>query len=203
MNKKRSNQTSLIIGLGNPGKKYCSTRHNIGFIFLDWFLEKNEPEITFHNQRKLHSEVASLQKSNIIKIILAKPQTFMNKSGFAARKILDFYKMKPENIIVIHDDLDLSFGMIRISKDSGPAGHNGVKSVIEQLGTKNFIRLRVGISNDLKAEIPSEKFVLEKFNLQEQIRMEKNLLPKIQQALNDLLKNGLDSAANKYNRTNP
>ena len=165
----------LIIGLGNPGGKYQDTRHNIGFEIVDEIKKElqeklNQPEIAFSFEKKLKSEV-SILKNKDQKVILAKPQTFMNLSGEAVKEIVRFHKISLENILVIHDDLDLPFGKTRFSKNSGPAGHNGVKSIIQNLGTQDFARLRFGISpveleneKDEKMKIPTEKFVLQKFN---------------------------------------
>ena len=160
----------LIIGLGNPGKKYEHMRHNFGFMALD-FLQKKMDAPKFKMNNKLNAEI-----SKIDKIILAKPQTFMNSSGEAAQKILSFYKISPNEIIVIHDDLDLPFGAIKQSKDSGSAGHNGVQSIIDILGTKNFTRLRLGIGLSSEAlakddrphkKIPVEDYVLQNFSSEE------------------------------------
>ncbi len=131
----------LIVGLGNPGKKYQNTRHNIGFKAVNEIaanFEFIEWQIIFNTQ-------ISKGKINEKNIILAKPQTFMNLSGRSVSEIARFYKIKSENIIVIHDDIDLPLGKIRIVKSRGAAGHKGVGSIIKELGKKNFIRFRIGI----------------------------------------------------------
>ncbi len=152
----------LIVGLGNPGKKYLNTWHNIGFLAIDRFREINSfPDF------KLSKKFNSLISEGFIKkekIILAKPQTFMNNSGNAIRVIIDFYKIKPVNFVVIHDDIDLLLGKIRISKNSGSAGHKGVESIINKLKTKNFNRIRIGIQPKKGKPKKVENFVLQEFN---------------------------------------
>lgn len=133
----------LIVGLGNPGKKYKATRHNIGFIFID-ALQAGWNFPVFEFQKKFNAELSreNFQQEDII---LVKPQTFMNLSGESVKKILDFYKMIPKDILVIHDDLDIAMGNFKIATNSSSAGHNGVQNIIDQLGTQEFRRIRVGI----------------------------------------------------------
>ncbi|MFA5134090.1 MAG: aminoacyl-tRNA hydrolase [Patescibacteria group bacterium] len=150
----------LIIGLGNPGKKYGKTRHNLGFMAVD-FLQKKLEAPEFKLNKKLAAEIS---KSG--KIILAKPQTFMNLSGGAAIKLLSFYKLTADDILIIHDDIDLEFGKIKEGKNHGAAGHNGVKSIIELLGTKDFNRLRIGVGRPPE-NIPPEDYVLQNFSSEE------------------------------------
>lgn len=150
----------LIVGLGNPGKKYQHTRHNMGFMAADFLREKLDAP-KFKLNKKCNAEVA---KNN--EMIFAKPQTFMNNSGEAAAKLLSFYKLSPADITVIHDDLDLEFGKIKTGAGHGAAGHNGVKSIIDALGTKNFNRIRLGISRP-PANIPPEDYVLQNFSAEE------------------------------------
>jgi len=135
----------LIAGLGNPGKKYQGTRHNIGFLVID-----------------------QLKTLNPEGVVLAKPQTFMNNSGKAVKSLLGDYKEKPENLIVVHDDIDLPLGKIKIAKDRGAAGHKGVESIIKELKTKNFTRLRIGIQPKSGKPRKSEIFVLQKFKKEEE-----------------------------------
>ena len=156
----------LIIGLGNPGKKYEETRHNVGFMAVD-FLQKKMDMPEFKLNKKCKSEIS---KEN--GIILAKPQTFMNNSGEAALCLISFFKIDPEKIIIIHDDLDLGFGKIRKSENRGSAGHNGVQSIIDNLKTKSFMRLRVGIDRPPE-KIPPDAFVLQKFKKEELEKIKK------------------------------
>jgi PTH1 family peptidyl-tRNA hydrolase len=150
----------LIVGLGNPGKEYEKTRHNIGFRIL------NEMAGGFKFEKKFNAEIKKE------KLIFAKPQTFMNNSGVAVAAIAKFYKIKPENIIVVHDDMDLAFGKIKISFGSRSAGHNGVQSIIDSLGTNEFYRIRSGIGHRPE-KIPAEKYVLQKFSAPEEKEMKK------------------------------
>lgn len=159
----------LIIGLGNPGKEYTKTRHNAGFIFADYFRENFRDEFGFSDwelKKKMKSEI-SVGKFNGKKIILAKPQTFMNLSGVAVTAAKKFYKVKLENIIVVHDEIDLPLGTYRFSIGSSSAGHKGVQNIIDVLGARNFSRLRIGVDNRVGKKIPTEKYVLGKFTSME------------------------------------
>jgi PTH1 family peptidyl-tRNA hydrolase len=168
-----------IFGLGNPGKKYALTRHNAGFLALDKIKKAYAfPEFKF--EKKFRAEISQSSpegeefipdKKKKSKIILIKPQTFMNQSGLSIRAILDFYKIPPDDILIIHDDLDIELGKYKISANSRSAGHNGVQNIIESLGTQKFKRIRIGI-----AKPPEEKktcifsahgYVLEKFSKKE------------------------------------
>ena len=147
----------LIIGLGNYGKKYEKTRHNYGFFVIDEFAKRND----FPEFKSSLFSLLSIKND----IILAKPQTYMNNSGKAVKAIADYYKIDPEDIIVVHDDADIEVGKIKEDKNRGSAGHNGIKSIIELLGTKNFKRLRMGINNSF--DLPLEDVVLKRFSKKE------------------------------------
>lgn len=152
----------LFIGLGNPDEKYQYTRHNAGFMVLDALAK--ELSLVWKFNKKFSAELATDHANDRI---LVKPQTYMNNSGLAIRKIIDYYAISLENILVIHDDLDIELGKYKISFGSRSAGHNGVQSIIDHLGTKDFKRLRIGIKTVEKEKIPTEKFVLEKFSKEE------------------------------------
>lgn len=160
----------LIIGLGNPGKKYIYTRHNIGFQAVDEFAKENNfPEF------RLSKKFNALVSENVLnekKIILVKPQTFMNQSGKAVKSLTNFYKItrpgRVVGLVVVHDDIDLPLGKIRISKNRGAAGHKGVESIIKEIGTKNFTRFRIGISPKIGKPKNVEKYVLQKFDKEEE-----------------------------------
>ncbi|HRY82302.1 MAG TPA: aminoacyl-tRNA hydrolase [Candidatus Moranbacteria bacterium] len=173
----------IIIGLGNPEKKYENTRHNTGFLMLDKIKEKwNFPEFEFN--KKFDAEISKGEINNK-EILLVKPQTFMNLSGTAVKSILDFYKLTPEDIVVIHDDIDIALGKYKIATDSSSAGHNGVQNIIDQLGTQKFKRIRVGIGqsvgealvcrldthpprvDETSPRVEAGDFVLEKFSAEE------------------------------------
>jgi len=159
----------LIVGLGNPGIKYKKTRHNVGFLTID-NLQKINQLPPWHFEKKFDSEI-SQGKINQKKVTLAKPQTYMNNSGVAVKKLIRNLKLKIENLIVIHDDLDLVLGKFKLQKGRGSAGHKGVKSIIDALGTKDFWRLRIGIKPPFLKEKKREwvnKFVLENFTKEEE-----------------------------------
>ncbi len=133
----------LIIGLGNLGTEYGRTRHNTGFLFVD-FLQKKWAFPAFTSEKKFTGSIAA-DMHNGEKTLLVKPETFMNRSGETVFALVNFFKLTGNDIMVIHDDLDLPFGTFKVSTDSGSAGHNGVADVIEKLGTKTFRRIRIGI----------------------------------------------------------
>lgn len=162
-----ANKSLLIVGLGNPEKKYEKTRHNIGFRMLDKIIEDYKLKIA-NNEKKFKALTAEWITDDK-KIILAKPLAFMNNSGESVRMLTAFYKIPATNVLVIHDDIDLPFGTIRLSKDSRSAGHNGVQSIINELGTQDFSRIRIGIGKD-KQEV--KDFVLQKFSTEEEERLE-------------------------------
>lgn len=154
----------LYLGLGNPGKKYGGTRHNLGFVALEQLADAIEAP-AFKEDKKFHALVTTV-KRNSERLILAKPDTFMNNSGVAAAALVHFYKIAPNNLWVFHDDLDLPVGTVRHSFDSRAAGHNGVQSVIDALGTKAFHRIRIGIGRPT-GHTPVEAFVLQKLSADE------------------------------------
>jgi PTH1 family peptidyl-tRNA hydrolase len=153
----------IIIGLGNPGEKFKDTRHNIGFEVLDKIKEENDfPDFAF--SKKFNAQISE-GILNQEKTILAKPQTFMNSSGKSAKALTQYYKKA--KLIIVHDDIDILLGKVKFSKDSGSAGHKGVESVINNLGTKDFMRLRIGIVPIKGKPKETEKFVLKKFTKKE------------------------------------
>ena len=167
----------LIIGLGNPEKEYENTRHNAGFLFVNE-LARQLKVAEFNYKKKLFSEVTEAeipnykaQKSNKLQspkiktqtMILAKPQTFMNKSGVAVAALAKFYKIKPKDIWIIHDDIDILWESFKISFGRSSGGHKGVESIIGALKTKDFWRIRIGIQPTLKKHKPAEKIILKKF----------------------------------------
>ena len=178
-----------IIGLGNPGEKYKNTRHNVGFMAIDKFAEKNDfPE--FKLQKKSNALISKKED-----ILLVKPQTFMNESGKAVKEIL---KNNPaENLIIIHDDIDLPVGKIKIIKERGSAGHKGVESIIQSIGNEGLIRFRIGIGG-IK-DVEAMKIVLKNFSTEEQKIVEETVA-KTALALDLFVKEGLDKAMNEYNR---
>jgi len=132
----------LIVGLGNPGSQYKQTRHNAGFVFLDYLALS--AGCTWSVSAQFQGEVASLPV-NGDKLVLLKPMTFMNKSGDSVGKLLRFYKIKPEEILVVHDELELPEGVVKLKRDGGHAGHNGLRDIIAHIDSRDFYRLRLGI----------------------------------------------------------
>lgn len=178
----------LIVGLGNPGKKYEKTRHNVGFMTID----EIAANFQFYN--------AKISKGKIIdkEIVLVKPQVFMNNSGKVVKKIIENCKFslrecrrKIENLIVIHDDVDLPLGTVRVSKNSSSGGHKGVQSIIDELKTKNFTRIRIGIRPKFKI-INTEKYVLQKFS-----KDEEKIIKKVIRMVVELIKKGLKKGIEK------
>ena len=165
----------LIVGLGNPGKKYEKTRHNIGSRIID-----------------------ELESLNFKNVILAKPQIFMNESGKAVKTLIKTYHLTPNNLIIIHDDIDIPLGKIRIVKNRGAAGHKGVESIVNNLGTKNFVRFRIGICPKIGKPKNPERFVLQKFNKGEE-KLIKEVIKKTVEAVETIIKDGLQKAMNTYN----
>lgn len=174
-------QTKLIIGLGNPDKEYKNSRHNVGFITLDYIAKKNDAG-SFNLEKKFNALMAKC-KLGKSPAILVKPLCYVNKSGEVAIKVKNFYKVKPENIILVHDDLDIEFGNFKMSFDKNSGGHRGVESVMKHVKTKKFWRLRIGTQNSTlkKAYKMTEKkkneaikdFVLGKFSKNESEELKK------------------------------
>jgi len=186
----------LIIGLGNPGKRYESTRHNIGFMALDRLAAQFEIALKQKSFNALWGK-GTIAGSNVL---LAQPQTFMNLSGTSVRQLQSFFKMDISNLIVIHDDLDLPFGAVKLKAGGGTAGHKGLASIESNLGTSEFIRVRLGIGKPVdKSRI--EGYVLEPFRKGEQV-----VLPEVLQWAADagaeIVLNGLQKAISKYQTKN-
>lgn len=158
-------KTLLIVGLGNIGKEYDGTRHNIGFACVDTFAKQQDfPAWQEKKDLKCHLTYTRLGET---RVILCKPQTFMNNSGEAVASVQHFYKLNNKQTLVVHDELDIAFGQIRTRVGGSAAGNNGVKSIIQHCG-EDFVRLRIGIKNDLLAKMDSADFVLARFSKDEQ-----------------------------------
>lgn len=166
----------VVVGLGNPGKKYGITRHNTGWLFLDWLIT-DSGFVHLNWQTNFHSEI--LEGGGDSKTSFIKPQTFMNESGAAVKAVCDFYKLNIKNdLIIIHDDSDLALGTIRATASASSAGHNGVQDIIDRLGTKDFHRVRIGIeSRELKSELTTEAFVLQNFTADELKKLKEDVFP--------------------------
>ena len=183
----------LIVGLGNPGREYKDTRHNVGFMLID--------RLTI----RLNARGMKLQSKAIVitaqyeeqKLILAKPQTFMNLSGQSVQGLLRFYKLPLENLLVVHDDLDLPFCTLRMRPGGGPGGQNGIRSIIQQLGTQEFPRLRFGIDRP-PGRMDAAAYVLQEFTNKELMTVSETL-DKAADAALTFATQGLNTAMNKFN----
>jgi PTH1 family peptidyl-tRNA hydrolase len=186
-------ETFLLIGLGNPGREYRDNRHNIGFMLIDRLAVRLDAR-----GMKLQSNALVMSgQYQDRKIILAKPQTYMNLSGHSVQGLLHFYKIPFENLLVAHDDLDLPFGAIRIRPGGGPGGQRGMASTIERLGTKDFPRLRLGIGRPPGRMDPKD-YVLQDFSKEEQ-KFLSEILDRAADAALTFVTDGLNKAMNKFN----
>ena len=183
----------VIVGLGNPGKEYADTRHNMGYKAIDVLSSDENIEI---RRNKFHSLIGQGRIAGN-KVVLVKPETYMNRSGIAVREAAMYFNVAPENLIVIYDDIDLPSGSIRIRKSGGAGTHNGMKSVVEQLGTKDFVRIRIGVGaaeagedlvNRVIGEVPkAERELLQK------------AAAEAAAAVKDIITIGVDNAMNRHN----
>ena len=189
----------LLIGLGNPGEKYAKVRHNLGFMVVDEFRNKGNWG-DWGNEGKFKSEIVKKGE-----IILARPQTYMNNSGMAVVVLVDYFKVLAEDLIIVHDELDLPLGKIKVRLGGAAAGHHGVESIMNVLGTDKFIRVRLGIGN-LKtqssehkgAHVSAERFVLEPFMHSEKSKV-KHMIKQAVGATKLLLEKGLTVAQSQFN----
>ena len=175
----------IIVGLGNPEPKYQHNRHNAGFRAVDALAEKLSASFTEEN--RFSAQTAAIDIGGQ-KVVLVKPQTFMNDSGQAVAAVKNFFKASNGDMLVVHDEIDLPLGAVRLSKDSGAAGHNGVASVIENVG-KDFTRLRIGIENREEYRIPeTDAYVLQNFKPEEEMKLEKEIIPQAVAEIEKFLK---------------
>lgn len=209
----------LIVGLGNPGEKYEQTRHNLGFMVVEQFLKDFEPtnKTIWNDETRFKSDIALLEwqpkHGTLEKVILAKPKTHMNNSGMAVELITHYYKIDAMDVWVVHDELDLPFGSMKIRKGGAAAGHHGVESVLEHLRTDKFWRFRLGIAGDRhhvakdsgdgqpvsKVRLHNvDDYVLGNFIGQEH-RQLKHMLARASDALQTGLEDGLEVAMNRFN----
>ena len=198
----RKTEVRLIAGLGNPGIKYTGNRHNIGFMCVDRFAHDNNLSFTRSNSR------AKIAEGRITghDIVIAKPQTFMNNSGESVGRLVRKFKVKLDNLIIVHDDLDLPLGKIRIRLGGSSGGHKGINSIVQHIGNQEFIRVRVGIGRPNGQETHENgeddviNHVLGDFTAEEKTIMQE-VIPCVSEALQCLLTDGLTEAMNKYNGT--
>lgn len=171
----------VIVAQGNPGSEYEKTRHNVGFLAIDFFAKQQGSD--FQPKPKFHADIAEVTTADD-KLLLVKPTTFYNDTGKAARAIADFYKLDKSDILVIHDELALPFGTIRTREKGSDAGNNGIKSLNAHLG-QDYARIRVGTWNELADRAGAFDFVLSKFSADEAKKLEADILPKISELIQD------------------
>lgn len=176
----------IIIGFGNPEAKYDGTRHNIGFAVLDEFQKTFKGNFSAFKMDTKLSSVISEGVINEEKILLVKPQLYYNLSGEVAKKVLSYYKQKKESLIVLHDDIALPLGRIKIITDSSAGGNNGIKSCIEHLKSQHFTRIKIGVWNEIKEKAGASDFVLSKFNAKEK-KVLGETINKVHRAIVDLI----------------
>lgn len=183
-----------IVGLGNPGAKYALTRHNIGFMAIDNFARGLGGDLNKTEHKALTLKLSADGQE----LILVKPQTYMNKSGESVIPLMQFYKIEASQLIVVQDDIDQPFGRMKIQKNRGAGGHNGIRSISEQLGHQDYIRLKLGVGRPSNARIPIEDYVLQPFSTDEQNRLG-DFLNLAGDALEAIVFDGFERAANKFN----
>lgn len=179
----------LVVGLGNPGKEYENTRHNVGFKFIDFYLGNElfkEKNSALFLEKIINGE----------KVIFLKPLTYMNDSGRAVRKYLDYYKISVEDLLVIYDDMDFEVGKFKIKKNGSAAGHNGIKSIINNIRTEEFKRIRIGISRSKEDKV---NYVLGNFGKVEQKKLDEEFI-KIKEVLDNYFKMDFETLMSKYNQ---
>jgi PTH1 family peptidyl-tRNA hydrolase len=185
----------IIVGLGNPGEKYKNTRHNLGFLAIDFILGFDgyitaKPGHDFKSEMFTWQPISENHEPNQ-KVIFLKPQTYMNDSGLVIKVISNFYKIDlQKDLLVIHDEVDLPFGEMKFTESSSAAGHNGIKSIIQEIGTQDFSRLRVGVESRANREdMPTDAFVLQNFTPEQQDQLATDILPKIKLEIEKFIKN--------------
>lgn len=184
----------LIVGLGNPTKQYDNTRHNIGFAAVERFMDENGGSFNKNKYDALFGEC----KVGANRLLVVKPQTFMNCSGQAVQKIAAFYKIPTDRILIIFDDVSLSVGKIRMRKNGSHGGHNGMKNIIALMGTSDIMRLKIGVGQKPHPDYDLADWVLSKFPQSDKENLDL-ALKKSNLAIKEILTKGIDSAMNKYN----
>lgn len=184
----------IIIGLGNPTREYQATRHNIGFDVITRISDEYNIPLDF----KKHKAICGRGFIEGEKVVIAQPQTYMNLSGESVRELVDFYKVTPQEVIVIYDDISLDVGQLRLRSKGSAGGHNGIKSIISHLGTQDFPRVKVGVG-DKPAGWDLADYVLSRFKEDEQLII-RDAIGKSSEAVKSIIKDGMESAMNIYNR---
>ncbi len=186
----------LIVGLGNPGQKYHLNRHNIGFMCLDyWMSALGNPTLRWKKDHQSENLTFDFEDQ---KVCIAKPQTYMNLSGQAVQSLMSFYKIPQTQLIVIHDEIDQPFGALKIHKNRGHAGHNGIRNISQLLGTNDYARLRLGVGRPPHPEMNVADYVLQNFS-QDELKAMPEFLSKGCDALEMMIKEGVDKTASLFN----
>lgn len=185
----------LIVGLGNPGAKYALTRHNIGFMAIDVLLRS----LGAPDSKSDFKGLVNKFRWEDQEVVTVKPQTYMNLSGDSVRPLMDFYKISPENLIVIHDEIDIPFQSMRLQKNRGAGGHNGIKDIHAKVGTSDYIRLKLGVGRPPHPEMAVPDYVLQRFS-DEEMKALPEFLEKAVDAVEAVLREGLSKASTTYNR---
>jgi PTH1 family peptidyl-tRNA hydrolase len=185
----------VVIGLGNPGRDYAHNRHNIGFRCINHLARKHSISLGHRSCQAQHGA----GRVEGMEVVLAKPRTFMNLSGRSAKLLMQRFKAKPADLVVIHDDLDLALGRIRLRTNGGSGGHKGIESIVAALGSRDFLRVRIGIGRPV-AEADPVDYVLGDFSPTELPVVEETVVH-VGEALSCLLKEGLAAAMNRYNQS--
>lgn len=175
----------IILAQGNPGAEYAKTRHNVGFLALDYYADNKHAQ--FQPKTKFHADIAEIS-SGAGKVLLVKPFTFYNETGVAARALADFYKVHTKDILVIHDELALPFGTLRTREKGSDAGNNGIKSLNSHIG-EEYVRIRVGVQNDLSVKMNAADFVLSRFTTDELGKLQKDIIPKVGELIDEFISN--------------
>ena len=184
--------TKLVVGLGNVGPKYAETRHNLGFMTVDQLVRRRN----LSSSRQRMDAVIFEQLGGDTRIVFAKPVTMMNNSGYSVAQIVRWYKVAPADLLVIYDELDVAFGKLRVRAQGGPGGHNGIKSVIEQIGSSDFARIRVGIGRPTSGS--TVNFVLSRFRVEERAIVP-DVIRLAADAADTWIEHGTDAAMNEFN----
>lgn len=183
----------LVAGLGNPGKEYINTKHNVGFLTVDEISRRVGIEL---NKKKFHSSFGDGLFGDS-RLLLIKPDTYMNRSGEAVASVQQFYNLPAENILVVYDEMDLPVGTVKIKPGGGSAGHNGIKSIISQMGSSDFVRIRIGIGKP-RSGTGGANHVLSGFSKSEQEEIEESIV-RASDAVLEIIESGLQTAMNKFN----
>lgn len=181
----------IVVGLGNPGRRYARTRHNLGFMVVDEIAGRHGIEL---RERDLY--LTGKGSIEDVDVVLVEPLTFMNRSGLAVREVVRKHNVQPENLVIVHDDIDMETGKLKIREKGSSGGHRGIESVIESIGAREFIRVKIGIGRE--EGVAAEDYVLSKFR-KDELPLIKEAVASAADAIAVIIKNGVDRAMNEFN----